>query len=70
MNTYDEAKTLRELVEYYCMRCEIGLLDCKISAAECNKIKSDKDFENVTRPYAIAKEAWNGLESTDNSVRR
>ena len=54
MNTYDTAKTIRDLVEYYCFRCNVGLCDCKISAMDCLKISSDRDFKEVTKPQRLA----------------
>ena len=56
MNTFDEAKSIRDLCEYYCFRCSVGLTDCKISAVECNKIRQDRDFESVTKAEEIVAE--------------
>ena len=54
MKTYDSAKTIRDLIEYYCMRCNVGLCDCKISAVDCLKISSDRDFKSVTQAKKLA----------------
>ncbi len=54
MNTYDTAKTISDLFDYYCMRCNVGLCDCKISAMECLKISSDRDFVVATNPKILA----------------
>lgn len=32
MNTFDTANTIRDLIDYYCMRCEVGLDNCKDGA--------------------------------------
>lgn len=47
------AKTLSDLVDYYCYRCSVGLYNCKISACDCNKIRQDRDYEQATMPKAI-----------------
>ena len=49
MNTFEEARSIRDLCEYYCYRCSVGLNDCKIPATDCVKISSDRDFERVMR---------------------
>lgn len=49
MKTYDEAKSLRDLIDYYCMRCNVGLYECKINAVDCPKISGDRDFEDVIK---------------------
>ena len=54
MNTFDNAKTIHDLIEYYCMRCNVGLCDCKISAVDCLKISSDRDFKSVTKASVLA----------------
>ena len=28
MNTFDTANTIRDLIDYYCMRCDVGLDNC------------------------------------------
>ena len=48
MKTFDTAKSLRDLIDYYCMRCDVGLCECKIAAVDCPKISGDRDFESVT----------------------
>ena len=54
MNTFEKTESIRDLVEYYCCRCNIGIYNCKISAAECLRIRGDADFLDATRPSAIA----------------
>ena len=53
MNTFDTAESLRDLIEYYCFRCTVGLTDCKISATECSRITQDRDFKAVMTPKAV-----------------
>lgn len=54
MNTFDEAKSIKDLCDYYCFRCTVGMQDCKISAVDCNKIRQDIDFEKVTQAKNLA----------------
>ncbi len=49
MKTFDTAKSLRDLIDYYCTRCNVGLYECKIAAANCPKISSDRDFKDVVK---------------------
>lgn len=51
INTIDiKATSLEDLVNIYCPRCTVGLYNCTISACDCQKIATDRDFKEATRP--------------------
>ena len=68
MNTFDTANTIRDLIDYYCMRCEVGLDNCKISATECIRIRQDKDFLTATTAKKIAKATSNNYNISNSEV--
>lgn len=55
LKTFGSAKTLDNLIYYYCFRCRTGLYNCSIPAVECPKIMQDRDFESVMSKEAEQK---------------
>lgn len=55
LKTFDTAKTLDNLIYYYCFRCRTGLYNCSIPARECPKIMQDRDFESIVKQEDIKK---------------
>lgn len=39
-------KTPRDLIDYYCRRCIVGINDCCINVSDCSRIRQDIDFDD------------------------
>ena len=54
MKTEETAKSISDLIDYYCMRCVVGLSNCKISALECARIREDIDFQEAQGDVVVS----------------
>ena len=68
MKTSETAKTINDLIDYYCMRCVVGLSNCKISALECARIRDDIDFQEATRAEQIKKTTNYHISNSDITI--
>ena len=39
-------KTPRDLIDYYCMRCVVGINNCGINMSDCSRIREDIDYDD------------------------